>query len=105
MSYEYRDSRALHSFPTRRSSDLDGGMLFTCQPYRLEYSRPVGSRPECLGSHRGSLSRRHGDGRPQGTVHADLDRKSTRLNSSHANTSYAVFCLKKKNAPASSREQ
>src|SRR3712207_8770051 len=25
----------------------------------------------------------------------DLDRKSTRLNSSHANISYAVFCLKK----------
>src|SRR3712207_7892907 len=29
-------------------------------------------------------------------AHADLDRKSTRLNSSHANISYAVFCLKKK---------
>src|SRR3712207_7722267 len=28
---------------------------------------------------------------------AFLDRKSTRLNSSHANISYAVFCLKKKN--------
>src|SRR3712207_7734320 len=27
----------------------------------------------------------------------ELDRKSTRLNSSHANISYAVFCLKKKN--------
>src|SRR3712207_8641685 len=27
---------------------------------------------------------------------AGLDRKSTRLNSSHANISYAVFCLKKK---------
>src|SRR5947209_15040407 len=27
----------------------------------------------------------------------DGDRKSTRLNSSHANISYAVFCLKKKN--------
>src|SRR3712207_9308910 len=27
---------------------------------------------------------------------ADEDRKSTRLNSSHANISYAVFCLKKK---------
>src|SRR3712207_8413683 len=27
---------------------------------------------------------------------ADRDRKSTRLNSSHANISYAVFCLKKK---------
>src|SRR6476620_12508534 len=28
--------------------------------------------------------------------HPRLDRKSTRLNSSHANISYAVFCLKKK---------
>src|SRR5258707_10312121 len=28
---------------------------------------------------------------------ASIDRKSTRLNSSHANISYAVFCLKKKN--------
>src|SRR2546430_6669998 len=28
---------------------------------------------------------------------ADLDRKSTRLNSSHSQISYAVFCLKKKN--------
>src|SRR5258707_9607509 len=28
--------------------------------------------------------------------HLRLDRKSTRLNSSHANISYAVFCLKKK---------
>src|SRR3712207_7877455 len=27
----------------------------------------------------------------------ETDRKSTRLNSSHANISYAVFCLKKKN--------
>src|SRR5436853_1055644 len=30
---------------------------------------------------------------------AMLDRKSTRLNSSHLGTSYAVFCLKKKNLP------
>src|SRR3712207_7519304 len=29
------------------------------------------------------------------------DRKSTRLNSSHANISYAVFCLKKKNKKSS----
>src|SRR3712207_8584044 len=29
--------------------------------------------------------------------HTAVDRKSTRLNSSHANISYAVFCLKKKN--------
>src|SRR3712207_7782272 len=34
-----------------------------------------------------------------GVAEAQLqpDRKSTRLNSSHANISYAVFCLKKKN--------
>src|SRR3712207_5656939 len=31
------------------------------------------------------------------------DRKSTRLNSSHANISYAVFCLKKKNTPRINR--
>src|SRR3712207_7669469 len=29
-------------------------------------------------------------------MNVDEDRKSTRLNSSHANISYAVFCLKKK---------
>src|SRR3712207_8000850 len=36
--------------------------------------------------------------RPTGESHsgAERDRKSTRLNSSHANISYAVFCLKKK---------
>src|SRR3712207_7760398 len=34
---------------------------------------------------------------PEGTAGVvDADRKSTRLNSSHANISYAVFCLKKK---------
>src|SRR5258707_11973828 len=38
-------------------------------------------------SHGGTLRRR----RPR----SDQDRKSTRLNSSHANISYAVFCLKK----------
>src|SRR3712207_8681701 len=31
--------------------------------------------------------------------HRHRDRKSTRLNSSHANISYAVFCLKKKKTP------
>src|SRR3712207_8396019 len=35
-------------------------------------------------------------GRQVDRLYALLDRKSTRLNSSHANISYAVFCLKKK---------
>src|SRR3712207_7115306 len=37
-------------------------------------------------------------GKIQGNIVDYLDRKSTRLNSSHANISYAVFCLKKKKA-------
>src|SRR3712207_7081277 len=39
--------------------------------------------------------RREDRGEP--TERGYVDRKSTRLNSSHANISYAVFCLKKKN--------
>src|SRR5256885_9296432 len=37
-------------------------------------------------------------------VVAELDRKSTRLNSSHLVISYAVFCLKKKTAQRPARE-
>src|SRR3712207_8437047 len=43
----------------------------------------------------------HKDGQQNsGDAHGlNSDRKSTRLNSSHANISYAVFCLKKKKKP------
>src|SRR3712207_7055612 len=47
----------------------------------------------------GELGERHRAGRAGQPVlwrQDDQDRKSTRLNSSHANISYAVFCLKKK---------
>src|SRR5947209_17680238 len=37
-----------------------------------------------------------GDGNQIAPDRSQTDRKSTRLNSSHANISYAVFCLKKK---------
>src|SRR3989442_7131683 len=54
-------------------------------------ARPCTSRrlPRPLADHRGS--RADDRRRPR------LDRKSTRLNSSHVRISYAVFCLKKKN--------
>src|SRR3712207_8903752 len=39
----------------------------------------------------------HDDGSGMASDARHPDRKSTRLNSSHANISYAVFCLKKKN--------
>src|SRR5947209_13394018 len=42
----------------------------------------------------GPISELHQEGDAQKLAQ---DRKSTRLNSSHANISYAVFCLKKKN--------
>src|SRR5438445_12825311 len=61
----------------------------------------TGNRPgprSVAGTHRRS-TRARGDCRgADGPVplQMDRDRKSTRLNSSHANISYAVFCLKKK---------
>src|SRR2546430_7379252 len=46
------------------------------------------------------LSYTYADTRLFGNGAAPLrDRKSTRLNSSHSQISYAVFCLKKKNSP------
>src|SRR3712207_7696225 len=47
----------------------------------------------------GSVIDRVGESDEQGStpILRPADRKSTRLNSSHANISYAVFCLKKKN--------
>src|SRR3712207_6956913 len=50
---------------------------------------PTGGRPQ-------PLRRRDGRLISRGPRPSPRDRKSTRLNSSHANISYAVFCLKKK---------
>src|SRR5205807_6047068 len=50
-----------------------------------------------IGSAWGSLVMSHGRSEDMGSLLlAALDRKSTRLNSSHLVISYAVFCLKKK---------
>src|SRR3712207_8779912 len=57
---------------------------------RARYRR--GSRGRPGGGPRDPFPRGSSPGRRGGTP----DRKSTRLNSSHANISYAVFCLKKK---------
>src|SRR5688500_19739629 len=71
------DPRDLHSFPTRRSSDL--AALRSAPKARIRY-----------GWHGRAPS-----GRPPGNLRS-ADRKSTRLNSSHLVISYAFFCLKKK---------
>src|SRR3712207_8333311 len=54
------------------------------EPRMFSFNSPHGACARCTGL--GS----------QMEIDPDLDRKSTRLNSSHANISYAVFCLKKK---------
>src|SRR5947208_3845393 len=84
----------LHSFPTRRSSDLgvdEIGML-----YRGEDSQITSYLEHAVG---GELAGNLADVCPVGALLQKpqiLDRKSTRLNSSHQIISYAVFCLKKK---------
>src|SRR3712207_8430602 len=57
---------------------------------------PARARGRAVGPRRGA-DRRHAVRRARARARArGEDRKSTRLNSSHANISYAVFCLKKK---------
>src|SRR2546426_6902994 len=57
--------------------------------------------PILLGHQRGWEILLEGVGESLIRFQQNLDRKSTRLNSSHLVISYAVFCLKKKNQPSS----
>src|SRR5437763_12892644 len=79
------DPRDLHSFPTRRSSDLPASPR---RAARWRCDSPPRSR------------RRRARHRSTGG-----DRKSTRLNSSHRCISYAVFCLKKKKQKKKRKEK
>src|SRR5437868_9924027 len=88
-----------HSFPTRRSSDLAVTLSHLTPPLAsvalspelLEIEALVDeySAADGLDARRMKLLRQE--------IHPPrIDRKSTRLNSSHVSISYAVFCLKKK---------
>src|SRR3712207_7477684 len=75
----------------------------TLFPYTTLFRSTTSSRMElCLSpgkSHRvcaGELMHQRGSASSDFSTRLQKDRKSTRLNSSHANISYAVFCLKKK---------
>src|SRR5215203_6370885 len=71
----------------------------TTEIYTLSLHDALPIQPAILDAHQPDVA-----GPAAGHVDdARLDRKSTRLNFSHANTSYAVFCLKKKKSgPAGS---
>src|SRR5439155_21038348 len=105
LYYSYGDHLDLHSFPTRRSSDLihrdicyrEGS---ADEKHRLDLFLPHGTNwPILIFIHGGGLTSGDKALRVSGAdVYGNigrLDRKSTRLNSSHVAISYAVFCLKK----------
>src|SRR5207249_10505080 len=83
----------LHSFPTRRSSDLtnqfatDGQTIFLAMRGKSDEPTLWDMR---------DLQRVFERFIKPFLKNVELDRKSTRLNSSHVSISYAVFCLKKK---------
>src|SRR5258707_11607103 len=66
----------------------------TLFPYTTLFRSSDRARHRALEPRRGLAGKQPHDGLRRGGAR---DRKSTRLNSSHANISYAVFCLKKKN--------
>src|SRR5437899_6315635 len=84
--------RDLHSFPTRRSSDLAASEAGDVTQTRAGQPRhPLFGRAQKRSGP--AQMTRHVVAHPY-VYHRD--RKSTRLNSSHLGISYAVFCLKKK---------
>src|SRR3712207_7073964 len=75
-----------------RSEHLGLIKVFQCFPAPAHVERdPAGQHVGVTDGQGQTPAERTGTSRGQ-----QLDRKSTRLNSSHANISYAVFCLKKK---------
>src|SRR5436305_8704409 len=84
----------LHSFPTRRSSDLDP--LDTHMLAVVEEPEVGDEGLDQEDATRAQAAGHVGEAAHLVVLGQQRDRKSTRLNSSHVRISYAVFCLKKK---------
>src|SRR5207249_10844363 len=101
----YGPVRARRSFPTRRSSDLPRAAGCLKRPYfrpRLK-GGPGGLRGRLDAATNEHPNKTSHSRTPQShaeelaghvLLECEVDRKSTRLNSSHVSISYAVFCLK-----------
>src|SRR5204862_4529219 len=103
--YCYGPHPSLPSFPTRRSSDLAVGDAQRALEAREQLARGMELQQVVLGlalmadlvGHRARAPVLLVDDLPargDHRAHVRQDRKSTRLNSSHVEISYAVFCLK-----------
>src|SRR5437773_6561650 len=90
--YLHAPHHHLHSFPTRRSSDLKARWATAPGTRCNRRGRSRSSPSSAAGRRSPRVSRSVPGARREG----NRDRKSTRLNSSHITISYAVFCLKKK---------
>src|SRR5205814_5452051 len=101
----YEAPLELHSFPTRRSSDLvQRGAAHQVEHHvtkavpiflgKIEDLRSTGRALRRLGMMNDRVARQPLDRFLGKEIERRLDRKSTRLNSSHLGISYAVFCLK-----------
>src|SRR5205807_10313520 len=93
----FRPHPTLHSFPTRRSSDLTWASargLLQAAGLSLTIALLVAAPFFRMGIMVGHDFAFHMTSWMD--VKREIDRKSTRLNSSHLVISYAVFCLKKK---------
>src|SRR5207253_11096647 len=103
--HTYRHNPHLLSFPTRRSSDLDASNASAAS---LSAAQQQNQRAAFIAAYPYNIAP-VSDSAPfffftfktprllQGIIHpgkVGIDRKSTRLNSSHVAISYAVFCLK-----------
>src|SRR5947209_10130816 len=84
-----RGHRHFPSFPTRRSSDLE---LFS----NLGRARESQDLDDRRAEEMPGYLHRNAKDEIDHAVRDTRDRKSTRLNSSHANISYAAFCLRKR---------
>src|SRR3712207_8930100 len=84
-------------FRSRREAELGGGLHGDVGMQRAGvHPDQVGQRLELGDRDRERVARAPLHRRAVDRDGSRADRKSTRLNSSHANISYAVFCLKKK---------
>src|SRR5690606_41853161 len=96
--YHYLHHRHLPPFPTRRSSDLEYSEIIIHVQFHETNASLQQITLGVMGVNLiyGAFYKYDNPKELLKSLYDHIDRKSTRLNSSHVKISYAVFCLKKK---------